>query len=844
MGGAQFQIFGQVVLDTADATGKTQQMGRAIGDVGKAGAAGLGQLNSAQYEATQAARLLAMQFGVVLPRSVAKFVASVGPMQAILSTAFEAVAIFTLMRAIAGAVTNTKKFQETLYGIFGPISDLEVKLANLVGLLKDYSTEAIAAAEAGKKQAEEGLKLAERLMKAQDELNVLRAKGIDKIEAERVAHVHALQIEMAAHSALDAVFYQGLINIENLTAAEKKHQEVVKQAEELAKKVAQAEKELESAREGMMSKIASATDDTEAKIRAEYQTTYDLLNRLEEEALLKHENIERVFTLVTQAQAAEREKIYLEEAKKRTESVQKAQEEYQAAMVRFGEESSRREIDGLTGIARIRAEAAAEQLRVQDELNKGIIANQKSLDATIIGDAERVAQNKTSLERAAADEITAINVAAGRKAVEQLAGQIESFIDRVFLTARSLSDVFHQFLMQVLGSFVKWASQMIAQAILGMRQVSGAGGGVGGGGGLLGSILGGVFGIGRGTSALASVGIGGEPGWSGAQSLTLPGGGYIQGVTGPLSAGAIGQLGGGIPQAVGGAAQGGLGYAAFHPGQLLGNLATLGPLAAILGGASLMGRGGVGSGVAGGMLAAGGASYAMFGLAGLGVLPLAIGALVGGLIGMVRRGRQKRKSAALEQGFEFAADDVEKAYELHKLDYESAISQLEGLMASGQQTLLGAGTGRWGRQGAENLTRVIRDLINRVNDLEGQRQATTTTLAGMTIPEFAVGGSVPGLGTRGSGLGGGILAILHPGEFVMRQQAVDYLGQNFLAALNRAPAFAAGGNVGTRDSGLATRGRAIHIENLNVYPEKGMSDREAADMVVRGLRLASREGAL
>ena len=114
----------------------------------------------------------------------------------------------------------------------------------------------------------------------------------------------------------------------------------------------------------------------------------------------------------------------------------------------------------------------------------------------------------------------------------------------------------------------------------------------------------------------------------------------------------------------------------------------------------------------------------------------------------------------------------------------------------------------------------------------------------MTIPEFAVGGTVPGLGTRGSGLGVGILAILHPGEFVMRREAVDNLGANFLAALNRAPGFAAGGNVGTRDSGFGTRGRGINIENLNVYPERGMSDREAMDMVVKGFNLATREGAL
>jgi len=176
MGGSQFQIFGQVVLDTGNATAKTQQIGHAISDMGKTGAAGFGQLNSAQYEATQAARLLAAQFGVQLPRSVAKFAASIGPMQSLLSHAFEAVAIFTLLRAIAGATTNTKKFQETLYSIFGPISDLEVKFANLVGLLKDYSTESIAAAEAGKKQAEEGLKVAERVTKARDELNVLLAK--------------------------------------------------------------------------------------------------------------------------------------------------------------------------------------------------------------------------------------------------------------------------------------------------------------------------------------------------------------------------------------------------------------------------------------------------------------------------------------------------------------------------------------------------------------------------------------------------------------------------------------------------------------------------------------------
>ena len=64
--------------------------------------------------------------------------------------------------------------------------------------------------------------------------------------------------------------------------------------------------------------------------------------------------------------------------------------------------------------------------------------------------------------------------------LEQMAGQIESFIDRVFLTARSLSDVFHQFLMQILGSFVKWISQMLASWLTGIRQATAGAGGAAG----------------------------------------------------------------------------------------------------------------------------------------------------------------------------------------------------------------------------------------------------------------------------------------------------------------------------------------------------------------------------
>jgi hypothetical protein len=422
--------------------------------------------------------------------------------------------------------------------------------------------------------------------------------------------------------------------------------------------------------------------------------------------------------------------------------------------------------------------------------------------------------------------------------LEATAGKIESFIDRVFMQARSLSDVFHQFLMQTLGSFVKWISHMLAEWWTGAKQAAAvAGAGATGGGGVLGSlgsILGGVFGIGGGTSALAATGGGGWATQAGQLGLPVGMGGMA------LSGG------GGIPSAAGGAAEGGLGQLTFGGGSLA-NLAAIAPMAAILGGVSLAAGGGPVRGALGGALVGGGIGLGLYSLGLLGgpwgLVIAGIGAAIGGLVGMFRRGRQKKKSAALEQGFEFAADDVLKAYELHKVDYESAISSLEGLIVSGQETLTSAGTGRWGRQGAENLTRVIQDLIARVNDLEKQRQATTTTLAGMTIPEFAVGGAVS---TWQSAVGSrGILAILHPGEFVMRQQAVDYLGQNFLAALNRGPAFASGGPVSPSSPLSAGQQGGIHIHgDLILQPSKGMSDTEAMDMVARGFKRAVRDGAL
>jgi hypothetical protein len=297
---------------------------------------------------------------------------------------------------------------------------------------------------------------------------------------------------------------------------------------------------------------------------------------------------------------------------------------------------------------------------------------------------------------------------------DKTAKGIEAFIDRVFLTAKSIGDVFHQFLTQLLGSFVKWISHMLASWLTGVRGLSGARGG--GGGGILGSLLGGIFGIGGGGGNLAVAGTGAVAGAAlgGGAALSL-GGGATQaaltaGSTGALASGVFaqtaGSLGGGaIPAAAGGASGGALGKFAFGGYQarapmLAGGLA--------LGGISLVGSGGpvkgalggamLGAGVAVGMgtLASMPALLALTTIPGFGWIAAGVAALIGGIVGLFSSGKQKKKASALEGQYEKSADDLVNQYLQHQLDYESALDQLGQVLATGQQSLVNSGTGKWG----------------------------------------------------------------------------------------------------------------------------------------------------
>jgi len=337
----------------------------------------------------------------------------------------------------------------------------------------------------------------------------------------------------------------------------------------------------------------------------------------------------------------------------------------------------------------------------------------------------------------------------------------------------------------------------------------------------------------------------------------------IEGVTGRLTSGAITPLamtaGAGIPTVAGGASTGLLGRLAFGGPSALRGI-QIGGVAPGVGGFVIPGTailaGGVGIGlatlpgayrsgsIAGGALG-GAASGAMIGFAFGGPIGAVFGAELGALLGWIGRGKAKRKATAIEVPFEQAASDLFEQFKKHEVDFESVVGGLELLIQQGQQAELSAGLGKWGKKGAENLTKIITDLIAAVQNLQKQRETNAGGLSGMTIPEYAIGGQVLGARFQGSGLGQGILAFLHPGEFVMRREAVDLLGTNFLAGLNRAPRFDSGGAVGggSGGSGGSWRVQMIfpNVQNASGFAQALQRNRGA---LVRLIRQAEADGAL
>ena len=107
------------------------------------------------------------------------------------------------------------------------------------------------------------------------------------------------------------------------------------------------------------------------------------------------------------------------------------------------------------------------------------------------------------------------------------------------------------------------------------------------------------------------------------------------------------------------------------------------------------------------------------------------------------------------------------------------------MRAQGIETIQQSRLGRAGRRAIDFISSDIGQKIRTVTGIQRQREQTLQLLQGFPLPEFLHGGAVNGRAIHGAR--GGLLAMLHPGEFVLSKEAVQAMGESLLSGFNRSP---------------------------------------------------------
>ena len=443
-------------------------------------------------------------------------------------------------------------------------------------------------------------------------------------------------------------------------------------------------------------------------------------------------------------------------------------------------------------VERIKAtEKEIEKLRVTGIL--GALEAEKLLASSRVAFEGEAANRIRDEHKRIADEQT--------RQMHRQAREYDRLLDRMVRFTEQTGSILSNIWRSLADEFKRSVTKMALSWLLGMRTIQGGARGAAAGGGLLATLLGlgGLGGVAGGATPpgatppfinQAFAGAGGFPGAGG-----LPGAvaGRIPGAVptaapgsrgGPLG-GLLGALGLGGPGAgfgAGGVSGGGLGAVL---GLLLGGegirrgsplFAGLGAVGGVLGGVA---GAGAAAGVAGGIGALSGLGV---GLAAFLTNPVGL-ALLGGItafsvIGSIlsRGGKKEQATTIANQGFE-RIDQVMQAFRLRQTDYLSAI---EGMNSQWEQMVAGWNRigGSVGRNSIADQRRWFNLRTQELDSIQAERLRRETQIGGLPLPHFEVGGLVPGQGGRP------LLAAVHPGEFVMRRQAVDQIGAPRLRRLN------------------------------------------------------------
>jgi len=427
------------------------------------------------------------------------------------------------------------------------------------------------------------------------------------------------------------------------------------------------------------------------------------------------------------------------------------------------------------------------------------------------------------------------------KTRDKLAGDLESAFDEI--TSGGIGKYF-------LKQFKHLVFQMVASWILGMNQMRSASQQtMNGGGGILGAIfgslgLGGIFGGGGGGGGQGGISsipgvitnfggdgdFGGETNGGGLIPSPFAGGGII-----PLSAGFGGGAGTIMPTGSGpGGAAGGI-------GGLLGKLFSHGA-----GPISGTGLAALGIGLLASNFMGGGILHALGGAAGGALTGFAIGgpigALIGGIAGFISglfSHSTKKARLAIEADVKAQSQKIEDAYDLYQTDWSSARDALEQVRAQGVDALRKAGVKDIKRSRVGHVDQWVDKAEKEIDAVQKERLIRGGLVFGPAQFRFGgfVGGELAGpapagfAGAMHFAMGGAVPAIVHAGEFVMREEAVRHIGRSNLERAN------AGGEWGG-DPGIHFHIDAIDKESFRTWLSKG-----GAAEIMRAIRAGHKEGA-
>ena len=143
------------------------------------------------------------------------------------------------------------------------------------------------------------------------------------------------------------------------------------------------------------------------------------------------------------------------------------------------------------------------------------------------------------------------------------------------------------------------------------------------------------------------------------------------------------------------------------------------------------------------------------------------------LFAIFRRGKLKRRAAASEEAFSAQLIEVVQEFKAFQIDFQNSLDSVDQLFAE-FSVVAPQQFGKFGRRAVKNITPFVGAVKNRIREIQAARQARAQIIAGLPIPEFFHGGLVP--------------SLLHPGEFVIKREAVQQVGVQNLERINRGDA--------------------------------------------------------